>query len=166
MPTWTTMNDLSTGDLVTEADMDAIRGNIEYLLNPNEDNTAYLKGSNISATNNTWQDVDATNLSLTITTYGGPVLIYFSGMAYVAASNIVYFDIDINGTRYANTTKGIAKCFQTYAIGEHVAFAVIDNSLAAGSHTITLQWCGSTTNGQNLLSASGETPVILGVIEL
>jgi len=169
MPSWTTMTDLSAGDLVTEEDMDAIRGNLEYVLDPNADVAMYIKGSNIAATNNTWQDVDATNLSLTITTYGGPVAIWFAAMARVGSGNVCYFDVTVDGTRFANTTKGLVTSHVATApttTPELVSFFIVDDDLAAGSHTFILQWCGSTTNGQNLVSSSSENPVVFGAMEL
>lgn len=142
MATWTTMNNLSTGDLVTEADMDAIRGNIEYLLNPNEQRQQHTAGSNYTTTSTSFVDVDATNLACTITTNGGPVLVIFTGtITNATVLKVVNLDIDVDGTRESGVSEGLL------AVQEPVAdylmngcFSTLVTGLDAGSHTFKLQW--------------------------
>ena len=104
MPDWTLMNDLTTGDLVTEADMDALRGNLEYLLDPNHERIR-RDTSNYTTTSTSFVDVDATNLVITLETHGGPVLVSLTGAISMAGTGaIVYLDVEVDGTREGSTS--------------------------------------------------------------
>ena len=165
MPSWTTMNDLSTGDLVTEADMDAIRGNIEYLLDPNPQRLLRDNGGNYSTTSTAFVDVDGTNLAATITTHGGPVLVLASGVYYGSASIVISLDIAVDGTRLGSSfAEGLyRKAVSTGA--DAFTLAALVTGLSAGAHTFKLQWKVNTGTGY-LQSAAAQTPVQLTVIEL
>jgi len=164
MATWTAMDNLSAGDLVTEADMDAIRGNIEYLLTPNSDINERTT-SNYTTTSSTFADVDGTNLELTITTYGGPVLVFLIGN-YTHSSNGVYtaFDIDVDGTREGGTEGLLRPTYASSTTIANVSFVHVIAGLSAGSHTFTLQW--KTDSGTATLYASAGTPCFFGAIEI
>lgn len=144
MATWTAMDNLATGDLVTEADMDAIRGNIEYLLDPNADAILYNNTADYTTTSATMVDVDATNLSITITTNGGPVLVTFSGAAQHNLARSTGFDVAVDGTAQGATfTYGINMVTtnaNTLNLYMPVSFAILITGLSAASHTFKLQW--------------------------
>lgn len=165
MASWTTMRDLTTGDLVTEADMDAIRGNIEYLLNPNIDeyidtNTA----TSYSTTSTSFVDVDNTNLNLTITTYGGPVLILVMGaLRGPAASEYVYLDVSIDGSREGDTTRGLVAATST-SLQRGSLINMIKTGLSAGSHTFKLQYASESGSAAYFKADYGS--VIFQVIEI
>ncbi len=165
MPVWTTMNDLATGDLVTEADMDAIRGNIEYLLDPSKARVLRDNSGNYTTTSTAFVDVDAANLAVTLTTNGGPVLVSASGVARnTSSSDATCFDVAVDGTRVGDGFgQGLVRVTgTTYA---NMSFAVLVTGLAAGSHTFKLQWSVTAGTG-DLISQSGKTPVQLTAIEL
>lgn len=165
MPSWTTMNDLATGDLVTEADMDAIRGNIEYLLDPNKARVLRNNSGNYTTTSTAFVDVDATNLAVTLTTNGGPVLVIASGAARnTSSSDATCFDAAVDGTRIgADFDQGLVRVTGTnYG---SMAFAALVTGLSAGSHTFKLQWRVTAATG-NLISESGKHPVQFSAIEL
>lgn len=167
MPTWTTMNNLSTGDLVTEADMDALRGNIEYLLDPNRQRLLRNNGGAYSTTSTAFVDVDATNLAATITTNGGPVLVMVSAVGYVGNTGAyLALDVAVDGTRLAAAHTGglISPKFDVALSEKALAFAVLATGLAGGTHTFKLQWRVSA--GTGYLQSDSGCPVHLGVIEL
>lgn len=163
---WATLTNLSTNDLVTEAHMDAIRGNIEYLLDPNKVTTEYNGGSGYSTTSTSFVDVDGTNVKVTLTTNGGPVLVIFSGSAYSSGGTYAtYFDIDVDGTRLGNAnTGGLQE--QQGAASVTFAFTVVAiiDGLTAGSHTFKLKW--KTTGTSVMYSQTGNQPVLCHAIEL
>lgn len=100
----------------------------------------------------TFDDVDPTNLSLTICTSGGDVLVSYSG-GYL--NNIpTYFDIDIDGTRFAGDD-GIWR-------GQSVSpnFSILVPGLSAGNHTFKLQWKTGGANSK-LHAGNGVTGIDL-----
>lgn len=166
MATWATMNDLSTGDLVTETDMDTLRGNIEYLLNPNHEAIVYGTG-NYLTTSTSFVDVDATNLSITLTTNGGPVLVTFTCQVYSSA-NVMAFDITVDGTRVgAGYSRGLtAQDLINDFDGANVSCTVLVTGLAAGSHTFKLQHLSGNGGNAIIMASSTYAPVSLSAIEL
>lgn len=165
MPTWTTMNDLATDDLVTEADMDAIRGNIEYLLDPNKAVVLRNNGGVYSTTSTSFVDVDGTNVKVTLTTNGGPVLILASGAYNGSTGAILGFDIDVDGARVGNGyTYGLLYVYADSNEYRLMSLPVLVTGLSAGSHTFKLQWKVNTATAN--LQASANAPVMLSAIEL
>lgn len=161
---WTSMTNLSTGDLVSEADMDAIRGNIEYLLDPNKQIIKHDNGADYTTTSTSFVDVDATNLSLTITTNGGPVLVSAAFTWGANTGNItVYFDLDVDGASYTSS-KGVHFEYYPASTGSHLGgFSVLVDGLTAGSHTFKLQW--KVGSGTGRIYSNGSV-VLLSAIEL
>lgn len=92
-----------------------------------------------------WTDVDATNLSLTINTNGGDVLVGFHGLAWLvntaATERIMKFDITVDGTPHAGDD-GIAIIYSPTGVTviQHFSFVRMITGLSAGSHTFNLQW--------------------------
>jgi hypothetical protein len=168
MPDWTAMNDLSTGDLVTEADMDAIRGNIEYLLDPNHARTRRDTAS-YTTTSTTFVDVDATNLAISLETHGGPVLVSVAGAASMTGVGaLTYFDLEVDGVRQGSASgsgAGLVAFTSPAASHQHnISLAHLVTGLAAGTHTFKLQWRVSATTAT--LYAAANNPVHVMAIEL
>lgn len=158
MPAWTAMRNLATGDLVTETDMDAIRGNIEYLFTPNSASIMLTDAGTISSTSTIWHDIHE-DLEVTLTTYGGPVLLTFTASFYgVTVGNIAFFDVAVDGTLVSGCTYGITS--QVAASTnvnqcESVTMTVLLTDLAAGSHVFKPQWkMNSGTTGKIQASTS------------
>lgn len=139
MAPWTNMNNLAVGDVVTEADMDAMRTNLEYLFQGTIHDTGVLT-TGYTTSSTSFVDVDATNLKLSITTYGGNLFL----LAYLHLTPLlldVYFDFDIDSTRVGDASQGIMRI--KTGNGNFNGPAIVfwqENGLAAGSHTIKLQW--------------------------
>jgi hypothetical protein len=162
MATWTTMTDLSAGDLVTEADMDAIRGNIEYLLNPN--NNGVVRASGYNTTSTSFVDVDATNVKATILTNGGPVLVWVSAsFSHSANFGVCNLDIAVDGSRQGSTGGLLASKLNSLNAEPAITIAILATGLSAASHTFKLQW--KTNAGTLTLRANVDT-IIIRAIEL
>lgn len=154
MASWTAMDNLSAGDVVTEADMDAIRGNIEYLKDPNRALTEYDNSADYTTTSATYVNVDATNVTLSVTSNGGPVLVW--AMVTIASNSSPSsfgFQITVGGNACA-TYDGDKVA--TNAVGQVVLWGYYQPT--AGAQTVNLQYKsdGSTTltvssNGQNVV---------------
>lgn len=151
MPAWTTLTPLVTGDLVTEDDFDAIHGNLNYLLNPNRAAVELTDHATYTTTSTSFVDVDATNLTLTLETYGGPVLITVLGVLSSSSTNAVFFDVAIDGERISGASAGISRQYADVARPANFTLPVV---LAAGTHTLTLQWRVSSGTGY-LMAGSG-----------
>lgn len=156
---WTAMTNRATNDLVLEADMDAIRTNLEYLLNPNSQAIKWTGGNKTLAVTGTWYDMDATNLKITITSYGGPVWLF---AMWHWSHNLVggkgMFDFEIDGANVGGTdglyhqesrVSGNIHCCKM----SHVALG-----LSAASHTIKLR---HKTNSATLTSYGGAANAIV-----
>jgi len=133
MPDWTAMNNLAAGDDVLEADMDAIRGNIEYLLEPNYD-CNITSGSGYTVTSTSWAKLDAA-LDISLDTHGGPVLILVTLLANHASSGNGCWDIAVDGTRLGNANSGLAQT--PIDTAQPVTFHAISKPVA-GTHTISI----------------------------
>jgi len=168
MPDWTTMNDLSTGDLVTEADMDAIRGNIEYLLDPNHQRIRRDAG-NYTTTSTSFVDVDAANLRISLETHGGPVLVCLTGAASMnGVGALMYFDVEVDGVREGSPLATGAGLLALSSISSgtqvNIGFAHLVTGLAAGTHVLKLQWHVSSITAT--LHAASNNPLHFSAIEL
>lgn len=161
MPSWTMMNNLAAGDLVTEADMDAIRGNIEYLLVPNSFRNIASTGT-YTTTSTSWTVVNA-GFSNSITTYGGPLLVYARGVFSVSA-NSVMIGISVDGTVYPDPTLGGIRTYNTNADYRGLVTITDLISLAAGAHTVALVW-KQVTSGTATITMT-EMPLVFFGLEL
>jgi hypothetical protein len=108
--------------------------------------------------------VDLTGASVTITTAAVRCWVSVSLMAINSnAGNDVCFDVAIDGTRFANTTKGMAY-MQGNNAWEHISFSFFTNVLTAASHTFKIQWrVSANTGGVNHQTTN--SPIFLQVVE-
>lgn len=112
-----------------------------------------------TTTSTTFTPVDSTNLALTITTTGdgaggnGGVMIGFTGTLYSTVSNRIYFRILRDGVTINIDGDGLLVSEETGL--RPVGFMFLDASVAAGSHTYTLEW--KTNTGTATLLANAGT---------
>jgi hypothetical protein len=127
--TWSS-EPLTSSDLNTH-----LRDNLEALKDPPGDNYILNQGSDYSTTSTSWVDVDSTNLSFTLTTNGGDLMVHIH--LPVTGTGIAFFDLDLDGSRVGGDD-GIAR----NAAGgiSIVSFTRLISGLAAGTHTVKLQW--------------------------
>ena len=137
---WTTpKTDWTTGELVSAEDMNAVGENLAVLGNLRSAVAACTTTEDIVAINTDFADVDSNNLSLTITTSGGDVLVHFEGSARHVHSQITgYFDIDVDGNRQGGENGIMRFGFNTWA--RIIGFTRLVQNLSAGTHTFRFQW--------------------------
>lgn len=137
MGSYTALPDLTTGDLVTEAWIDGIRNNADYLLNPNLQTTD--TNSFVSITTSTFTNL--AGASAVITAYGGPILAMFS--CNVTGEVSVQFDLLVDGVSQSTNT-GLLR----YSLGtiDGVGFTRLVTGQASGAHTLSVQWRTQGTN--------------------
>jgi hypothetical protein len=168
---WTAIPDKTTGALMDvtwysthfKANMEYLKNNQDTLVSPANDSTLHNEGSQYSTTSTSFVDVDASDLSVAITTNGRPVLVLVTGTAYnYNSGQEVYFDIAVDGSRLGGS-QGLVGLEDNV---EHpLCMAVLVTGLSAASHTFKLQWKVDGGSGR-FDSASGTTPIQLAAIEL
>jgi hypothetical protein len=118
-------------------------------------------GADLTTTSTSFTDV--TGATATLTTAAVRCMVMVSVMCNNSnAGQAVYFDVDIDGTRFANTTNGIAGMVGTVRMP--VAFTFFTNVLTAASHTIKLQW-RVTANTGGLSHQTTNSPIFFQVVE-
>lgn len=138
---WTTPATYSTGQLVTANDLNLIRDNLEFLKTP-PFASYLLNDSDYTTTSSSFVNVDNVKLSLTVTTYGGPVLIGFYASVYNATAGArIAFDVEIDGVRVAGDD-GLVITTVSSTVSS-ASFLVWKTGLSAASHTFKLQWKSS-----------------------
>lgn len=167
---WTPPITWNVDQLVTNDDLnEQVRDNLEYLLNPNHQRIIHNNGGNITLTNTlAFQDIDSTNLSITLDTHGGPVLVRFMGSAHTnGTGNPCHLDVAVNGTRVgAAYTFGLLTLACDAAAWIPVTMTLLVTGLPAGSYIFRPQWRTQASGTFTLRANTSDNPTIFEVIEL
>ena len=152
---WTPPRTWTVGELVTAGVLNThLRDNLEYLKAQNDlplNVATAASPTSYSSASTVFTDVDSAALSLTLITSGGAVLLGFSThVQHNAVLGETRLDWNINGTRIGDPTYGT--CFmQAAAASTHTPVTyMLMRALAAGTHTLKLQFAssgGTTTLG-------------------
>lgn len=97
-------------------------------------------GANYTTTGG-FANIDATNLSITLTVHTGKVLITFTGLAS-ASANFADFDVSVDGTRVGSAGGNglIRASVLATNFGTNVSFSVLVDGLSVGSHTFRMMF--------------------------
>lgn len=126
-----------TSEVLTSSDLNThLRDNLNALKDPPTDVITINDTPDYTTTSTSFGNVDATDLSLVLTTAGGDVVVHFHGVATHSASGRSFYDISIDGSRYFGDDGIIATGI---TLGP-ISFTVIIEGLSAASHTINLMW--------------------------
>lgn len=112
-------------------------------------------------------DVDATNLSLAITTGARRVMVVVQAVGSVSdGSGAIGLDINLDGARLGGTTGGLVHRQVAAANeNENLSFTYITDTLTAASHTFKLQWLQA--NSSHTATLKGSDPTLsFAVVEL
>lgn len=137
---WTSPTPVTPSQLVTEAFWNAqITENLKALAERRYSVVRYTNGSNYTISGSTWTDVDAANISGSITN-ASSTRIKFTVQLNGARSAGVYvaFDLLVDGARIGDATYGIGQL--TNASGASCSFTAIKTGLSVGAHTFKLQF--------------------------
>ena len=141
-----------TGELITASIWNTdITDNLDALKDPPSDNYEADEGSDYTTSSTSFTDVDGagTELTLTITTTGGDVLIGFTGVCRIAGAPCTgYFDVyHVEDAANIGGDDGLIGFNSTAANTEiPVAFVHLLTGVSAGSHTFRLVWKRATNN--------------------
>lgn len=149
--TWIAPKTWTTGELLTATLMNTELGNqLQALKNPASANYILNQASNYTTTSTTFVDIDSTNLSLTMVTGGGDVIIGFSGNA--ASTGWVNFDVALDSVRIGGDD-GLITAGGYYPF----SFIRLYTGLSAASHNFKLQWKVATSGSGTLYAGAGTT---------
>lgn len=157
---WTTPKTW-TSEPLTSSDLNTyIRDNQNDIRSRQDNNADYIldEGSDYTTTSTTFTEVDATNLSLTITTTGGDVLVFFSGSVRMSANRYGFFNIEVDATdKFTNDGHTMIFGTPTDTALAPVTMAVLCEGLSAGSHTFQLKWKVGSGGGTLTMYAGAGT---------
>ncbi|MBM4240570.1 MAG: hypothetical protein FJ150_02695 [Euryarchaeota archaeon] len=119
-----------------------------------------------TTTSTTFVDVDATNMSITLTTGANRCLIGLVGAAANSTGgNLVAFDITVDGTRQGDATWGLLSLNAPSADYDmNASFVYMTDILTAGNHTFNLQWRVNAATGT--LRGGGDCSVEYWILEI
>lgn len=137
-----------------------MRDNQNYLKNrlDNSVNRVISADSNFTTTSSTWVDVDSTQLTLTLVTHGGDVLLGFTGNVRISRDQFrCYFNIAVDGTDHF-ADDGVTLMSggtQDANRPKPLCIVVLIPDLSAGSHTFALRW--KTRSGSTVGMEANDT---------
>jgi hypothetical protein len=154
---WSSPATRVTGDLISASIYNTdIIGNLLALKSPPSAKYNIDEASDYTASSTSFTNVDNADLSLTITTTGGDVMVHFHGTVKTASSGAtqnarIYFDLEVDGSREGgNDGICMAAGSDSAADGNtlrQVSFTRLITGLSSGSHTFKLQWKVSAATG-------------------
>lgn len=151
--TWATPRTWSTGELVTATLLNThLRDQLTAIKTPASFRCIIDEASNYTTSSTSFTDIDATNLSATITTGGGAVMVFFMGTVVNSGASRIYFNIDVDGSPVA-ADDGLIFGTATAFYGPFT-LAYLVTGLSAGSHTFKMQW-KAAANTNTLYAGAG-----------
>jgi hypothetical protein len=149
---WTIPKDWTTDEVLTAVNFNThVRDNLKALKDPPTDSFVANEGTDWTTTSTSFVDIDATDLSLTITTNGGAVMVGFYG-SLTTPAGAGYLDVDVDGTRWAGDD-GLIRA--TANQSSAVCFVILVTGLSAASHTFKLQWKAGSSATLTLYAGAG-----------
>lgn len=140
---WTSPKTYIVGDPLTAAEMNTYqRDNMNALKTPPEEAKQVNEGADYTTASATFVDVDATDLSLSVTTTGGDLMIGFYGSFLGSALMLAYLNVVIDEAVVALEDGMVVQTIDV-ASAQVVSFVHIETGVSPGAHTIKLQWKAS-----------------------
>lgn len=175
---WTTPKTWIDGNKLEAAELnEQVRDNLSFLFSKPGASYSLDEGADYTTTSALFTDIDGTNLGLSITSGGGDLLVWFSGTvaADVGIPAYIYLDVDLDGSRVggddglvmiASNTSGTANQYQGDKWNNIVLLRLL-TGLAAGTHTLSLQWKVLGTSGATArLYAGAGTAITYGTVDI
>lgn len=144
---WTTPKDWAVDEMLTASKLNThLRDNLNALKSPPSDSYVVNEGSDYSPSGTSYEDIDATNLALTITPAGTEIMVHFHGTFFTTAGSVnLFLDLDIGGSAVGGNDGIVSHYVGT--TNAAVSFTRLITGLTAGQEiTIKMRWkCGATT---------------------
>lgn len=149
---WTAPKTWSSEPL-TSLDLNAnVRDNLNHLKDRLDSSAGnFVSGESLlTTTANEFVDVDAVNLSLTLTTHGGDVLLGFTGTVQCSKSTgAAYFNVAVDNVDYvadSGIIHNVIGASYDFNRNKPLSFVMWIPDLSVGSHTFKLRWKASSGN--------------------
>ena len=109
--------------------------------------------------------IDATGMSVTISTGAHRCLVEVVAMGKASATDTVCLDLDIDGVRQG---QDLGLCFADSLSGQNrnLSFAFLTDVLTAASHTFKLQFAAASNGTMTLYASTTVAALVLGVTEI
>lgn len=150
----------NTGDSITASVWNTdLVDNLIAIKNPPTDSYVADEGADWTTTSTSFVDVDGTDLSLTITTTGGDVIVHFHGVFLMSFnSDIVKLNVSLDGVNVAadDGITGASFYNSASALKLPISFTRLITGVSAGSHTFKLRW-KVAANSVTLYAGAGTT---------
>lgn len=109
-----------------------------------------------TTTSTSFTNIDGTNLSLSITTTGGDLLVVFFAMYTFSAAGPVHFNITLDGTAQAADDGFVGMRPGGTLVGMgFICMPVLLQSVSAATHTVAVQWKVGTAGTATLYNGAG-----------
>jgi len=131
-----------TAEVLTSSDLNThLRDNLLALKDPPDNFYDIYNATDLTFTTTSFADLDSTNLSLAVTSFGGDLLVTF--MADVTQSaGVAYFSFDLDGVTVNSANDGIGR--SETAAANIIFVSWWFRGVAAGAHTIKVKCKVST----------------------
>ena len=146
-----------TSETLEASDMNThIRDNLLALKGPPSAHYDGDEGTDYTTTSSSFVDVDDTEgkFKHTITTYGGDVMVHFTGVLANTSGGRTYMTVEVDGVPLGGDQGFIGKRHDTTALQDIFTFTRL-LELEAGEHVFKLQWF--TSAGTETLYAGAGT---------
>ena len=152
---WNEPKTWNTGDLLTAQDMnEQLRDNMRYLAGLPYAQSTVRQSANYSTSSKVFVDIDASALSLTLTT-AGVVELGFLGTVSLDRSGYIVLEMTVDGASVSGGP-GLARLSVAHANQpQSIAFTLLRDRLTAGQREFRMQWRVSTGTGK-LYAAAGK----------
>lgn len=138
---WTTPKTWVANEGLTAALFNThIRDNLLALKSPPRGVKNINEATDYTTTSTSWAYIDTTDVSITITTTGGDVTVFWLCNVKGSTSITVYFDLWIDGTPMGGDSGLVAQDINAGTAGEAIPLIFRTNGLAAGSHQFRIVW--------------------------
>jgi len=148
------------GALWNDASSNLVAANNQYGQNRrhNAHNSILDESAFYTTTSTTFEDVDGTELSLSLLTMGGDVQIGFTGFTWISGTAAyIKFDVEMDGARLGGD-EGLQRAIDTaYAAVDGISFTHHKMDVLPGTHEFNLQWCVAGTTPSGKLAAGDGT---------
>ena len=162
---WTTPRTWVDDEIVEAVDLNAhLRDNMNYVHSGKPASAITLTSGDISL-GTSFADLDATNLSFTLSITTGRVLIAVIAMAETASTNhLVALDVTIDGTRQGGTD-GLSAALCSINVPTPLSFSYFKTGLSVGSHTFRLQGLHANVSTA-VIRAAADSPLHFAAMEV
>jgi hypothetical protein len=127
--------DTFTSEVSDPDNLNKLIDNINGVAVPNS--YFYITPANLTTTSGAYVDMDSTNMKKTITTYGGKLLVFFSGhIEGTASAQNLPIRIVINGSLYGTSGMTVPSNNGRSGFG----FLIITPDIPAGDYEVSIQW--------------------------